>query len=73
MHAGEIPNFERLSDKERLALADEILGSLKESDALPPPMAHRFELDRRWSAYEANPGIALSRQQFHAQVAAFRK
>lgn len=73
MHATEIPNFEQLSDEERVALADEILGSLKQPGALPPPMAHRVELDRRWAAYEANPSIALSSQQFRAQVAALRK
>jgi putative addiction module component (TIGR02574 family) len=73
MRATEIPNFDQLSDRERVALADEILGSLKHPDALPPPLAHRAELDRRWAAYEANPGIALSREQFRAQVAALKK
>ena len=69
----EIPNFDQLSDQERVALADEILGSLKHPDALPPPLAHRAELDRRWAAYQANPNIALSREQFRAQVAALKK
>jgi putative addiction module component (TIGR02574 family) len=73
MHATEIPNFEQLSDKERVALADEILGSLKQPDALPLPVAHRVELNRRWATYEANPGIALSSLQFRAQVTALRK
>lgn len=73
MRAAEIPNFDQLSDRERVALADEILGSLRHPDILPPPLAHRIELDRRWAAYEENPGIALSREQFRAQVAALRK
>lgn len=73
MRTTEIPNFDRLSDQERVALADEILGSLKHPDALPPPLAHRAELDRRWAAYQANPNIALSREQFRAQVAALKK
>jgi len=73
MRATEIPNFDQLSDEERVALADEILGSLRHSDTLPAPLAHRVELDRRWAGYEANPGIALSREQFRAQVAALRK
>src|SRR5665213_3444923 len=60
MRASEIPNFEQLSDKERVALADEILGSLKNPGALPLPLAHRAELDRRWAAYKANPGVALT-------------
>lgn len=51
MRITEIPNFDRLSDQERLALADEIMGSLKNPDALPPPLTHRAELDRRWAAY----------------------
>jgi len=73
MRTTEIPNFDMLSDHERVALADEILGSLKNPDALPPPLAHRAELDRRWAAYEANPGIALNREQFRAQVTALKK
>ena len=73
VRTAEISNFDRLSDQERVALADEILGSLRNPDALPPPLAHRAELDRRWAAYEANPGIALSREQFRAQVAALKK
>jgi len=73
MRTTEIPNFDQLSDQERVALADEILGSLRHPDALPPPLAHRAELDRRWAAYEANSGIALSREQFRAQVAVLKK
>jgi putative addiction module component (TIGR02574 family) len=73
VRATEIPNFDRLSDEERVALADEILGSLRHPESLPPPQAHRVELDRRWAAYEANPGIALSRAQFRAQVTALKK
>ena len=73
MRTTEIPIFDQLSDQERVTLADEILGSLKHPDALPPPLAHRAELDRRWAAYQANPNIALSREQFRAQVAALKK
>jgi putative addiction module component (TIGR02574 family) len=73
MRTTEIPNFDQLSDQERVALADEILGSLKHPNALPPPLAHRAELDRRWAAYQANPNIALSREQFRVQVAALKK
>ena len=74
MRTTEIPNVDMLSDQERVALADEILGSLRNPDALPPPLA-RIEpmLDRRWAAYEANPGIALNREQFRAQVTALKK
>lgn len=73
MRTAEIPNFERMSDTERLALAEEILGSLQHPESLPPPAAHRVELDRRWAAYQANPGIALTKEQFRAQVTALRK
>jgi putative addiction module component (TIGR02574 family) len=73
MRTTEIPNFDRLSDRERVALADEILGSLKNPDSLPPPLAHRAELDRRWASYEANPDIAVNREQFRAQVTALKK
>jgi putative addiction module component (TIGR02574 family) len=72
MHATEIPNFDRLTDTERLTLADEILGSLRSPESLPPPLAHRTELDRRWAAFEAEPSRALTKEQFRARVAALR-
>ena len=73
MHATEIPNFDRLTDEQRLAFADEILGSLRSPESLPPPLAHRTELDRRWAAFQANPSRALSKDQFRARVAASRR
>jgi putative addiction module component (TIGR02574 family) len=73
MRAEQIPNFDQLSDAERLALAEDILSSLKHPETLPPPAIHRVELDRRWAAYQTNPGIALTKEQFRAQVAALRK
>ena len=73
MHAIEIPNFDQLTDAQRLALADEILGSLRFPESLPPPLAHRAELDRRWAAYEADPTSALTKDEFRAQVAALRR
>lgn len=73
MHVTEIPNFERLSDKQRLALAEEILGSLRSPESLPPPLAHRVELDRRWAAFTANPSSALTKEQFRQRVAALRQ
>jgi hypothetical protein len=47
MHPSEIPNFEKRFDQEHQGLADEILGPLRQPEALPPPVAHRAELDRR--------------------------
>lgn len=73
MHATEIPNFDRLTDRERLALADEILASLRAPELLPAPLAHRAELDRRWAAFEADPSRALTKEQFRARVAALRQ
>ena len=67
MHAMEIPNFDRLTDLERLALAEEILGSLRAPEALPAPLAHRIEVERRWAAFEADPSSALSKEQFRAR------
>jgi putative addiction module component (TIGR02574 family) len=73
MHAAQIPNFDQLTDEQRLALADEILGSLRSPELLPSPLAHRAELDRRWAAFEANPTSALTKEQFRARVAALRQ
>jgi putative addiction module component (TIGR02574 family) len=69
MRAAQIPNFEKLSDLERIALAEEILGSLRAPEALPSPVAHAVELDRRWAAYQANPAIAVSKAEFGSRVA----
>ena len=56
-----------------VAQTAKILGFLTHQDAIPTPPTHRAELDRRWSAYQANPGIALSPEQFRAQIIAAKK
>jgi hypothetical protein len=56
-----------------VAPTDKIPGFLKHQDAIPGQPTHLAELDRRWSAYQANPGIALSREQFRAQITAAKK
>lgn len=73
MRATEIPNFEKLTDHERLALAEEILESVRNPEALPDPVTHRLELDRRWAAYQANRSIALTKEQFRTEVAGLRR
>jgi putative addiction module component (TIGR02574 family) len=73
MRAIDIPNFDQLTDRERIALADEILASLKSPEELPPPLAHRAEVDRRWAAYQTDPSIALSDEQFSAQISTLKK
>ncbi|MEW6301821.1 MAG: addiction module protein [Verrucomicrobiota bacterium] len=72
MHATDIPNFEQLTDLERLELAEELVASVRNVDALPAPVAHRLELERRWAEYERNPGIGLSPEQFWATVQALK-
>jgi len=52
MSVKDIPNFEQLTDLERLQLAEELIASIHAPEALPPPLAHRFELERRWAEYE---------------------
>ena len=51
-----------------MQLAEELMASIRNPDALPEPVAHRLELERRWAEYEADPGIALSEDQFWASV-----
>ena len=72
MNVKDIPNFDQLTDLERLELAEDLVASVRNLDALPPPVAHRFELERRWAEYEQNPSIALSQQQFWAKVRALK-
>ena len=50
------------------ALAEELAGSIRNPEALPAPIAHRLECERRWTEYERNPSIALSEEQFWAKV-----
>jgi len=73
MSVTDIPNFEQLSDLERLELAEELFASVRHSEALPAPLIHRLELERRWSEYERNPQTALSPHQFWSRVDALKK
>jgi putative addiction module component (TIGR02574 family) len=68
MSVTDIPNFDQMTDLERLQLAEELMASIRNPDALPEPVAHRLELERRWAEYEADPGIALSEDQFWTSV-----
>jgi putative addiction module component (TIGR02574 family) len=73
MQVTDIPNFEQLTDLERLKLAEELLASIRRPEELPTPVAHRIELERRWKEYEANPNIALTEDEFWAKVQANKK
>jgi putative addiction module component (TIGR02574 family) len=68
MSVEDIPNFEQLTDLERLALADQLAASVRNPASLPPPLAHRLELERRWAAYEQDPSRALSQEQCWAEA-----
>ncbi len=68
MHATEIPNFEKLTDAERVTLADELLASVRDVEALPPNVAHQLEVERRWEAYQKDPSRGMTREQFWAAV-----
>jgi len=68
MSVTDIPNFEQLTDLERLELAEELIASIRNPEALPVPLAHRLELERRWAEYERDPTIGLSDEQFWNRV-----
>ena len=70
MSVKDIPNFDQLTDLERLELADALAASIRHPEALPAPLAHRLELEKRWLHYERNPSAALSQEQFWSEVAA---
>ena len=72
MSVKDIPNFEQLTDLERLALAEELAASVRNQEALPAPVSHRLELEKRWSDYEKNPSTALSQDQFWTRVQALK-
>ena len=72
MSVTDIPNFDQLTDLERLELAEDLVAPVRNPEALPPPVAQRFELERRWAEYEQNSSIALSQQQFWAKVCALK-
>jgi len=68
MTVKDIPNFEQLTDLERLGLAEELAASVRNPEALPAPLTHRLELEERWARYESNPSAALSQDQFWKKV-----
>ena len=70
MSVTDIPNFEHLTDLQRLELAEELIASIRNPEALPEPLAHRLELERRWAEYEKDPTIGLSEDQFWNKVKA---
>jgi putative addiction module component (TIGR02574 family) len=72
MTVKDIPNFEQLTDLERLGLAEELAASVRNPEALPAPVAHRLELEKRWFHYENNPSAALSQEQFWTKVEALK-
>ena len=73
IHVSDIPNFDQLSDLDRLALAEEIFAAIRDPDSLPSPIAHRVELDRRWASYQVDPSIALTKEQFRKQAASLKR
>ena len=72
MSVTDIPNFEQLTDLERLELAEELIASIRNPEALPEPLAHRLELERRWAQYEKDPTIGLSEDQFWNKLKALK-
>lgn len=66
----DIPNFERMTDLERLQLAEDLIASIRDPEALPEPLAHRLELERRRAEFEHEPGNALSEDQFWTRAQA---
>jgi putative addiction module component (TIGR02574 family) len=72
MRVQDIPNFEQLTDLDRLELAEELIASVRHPETLPAPVAHRLELERRWAEYERNPNTGRSQSQFWAQVQALK-
>jgi putative addiction module component (TIGR02574 family) len=64
----DLPNFDKLTDLEKLELAEELIASLRNPEALPAPLAHRLELEKRWAQYENNPASGLTEEEFWAKV-----
>ena len=73
MRVTDIPNFEQMSDLERIELAEDLMASIRDPEALPPPVAHRVELERRWESYAQNAARGLSSEEFWAQVRASKE
>ena len=73
MSVKDIPNFEELSDLQRLELAEELFASARNREALPAPIAHRLELEARWAEYTKNPSNVLSEEQYWAEVCTLKE
>src|ERR1051326_499249 len=61
MSVTDIPNFEQMTDLERLQLAEELVASIRDPDALPERLAHRLELETRWAEYERDQALRCPR------------
>ncbi len=70
MSVKDIPNFDKLTDLEKLELAEELIASVRNPEALPSPLAHRLELEKRWAQYESDPTSGLSEEEFWAKIRA---
>jgi putative addiction module component (TIGR02574 family) len=74
MNLADFPNVQALSAVEKLQLVDAIWASVGHdlSQAAVSELEKRL-LDERWSAYEQNPGSALTLVELKDQVAAARR
>lgn len=62
------PDLFRASSAEKLAVADELWASIRESGPVETPLSHEVELERRLQAVEANPALALDPATARAQL-----
>ena len=68
-----ISDISTLSIDEQLQVVQTIWDALPQHVGTELAAAQKTELDRRWEAYKANPGLALSEDEFRQQINAAKK
>jgi putative addiction module component (TIGR02574 family) len=71
MSLTDLPQLQHLTDREKLELIGELMESLENPETLPWAISDEEKaiLDQRLAEHEANPGSALSLEEFRRRWA----
>ena len=69
MHTSDIPEIKQLSIPEKILLVEELWDSIAaEALAVPVPVSHLAEIDRRLKRQAAQPGELLSLEELQSRI-----
>jgi putative addiction module component (TIGR02574 family) len=69
MRVHDIPELTHLNIPEKILLIEDLWDSIaSEESAMPIPLKHKLELDRRWGKYSAAHGELLSLEELQSRI-----